>query len=133
MGNPSSDERSKRDAVMAGESELADLTARFEQAAAQLTAQEVAGQGIAQQLLDIAAQLGVQPFFGTITIMGRMSSGKSAVTFLDSSSNLSWGSEWPQWAYELARDALLGGKRVLVVSNGDPSGPNLIAVLLLAY
>ena len=39
---------------------------------------------------------------------------------------------WPQWAFSLAKDALLANKRVWVGSNGDPFGSNLVFVLILA-
>jgi hypothetical protein len=40
-------------------------------------------------------------------------------------------SDWPGWAFELAKAALLSDKRVWVFANGAPHGDNLVRVLLL--
>ena len=43
-----------------------------------------------------------------------------------------WASAWPEWAYAIARDALLHGKLVRVIYQGAaPYGDNLVAVLLV--
>jgi hypothetical protein len=54
------------------------------------------------------------------------------VQFNDTSSNTGYSSAWPQWAFELAKDALLAGKDVWVIANGDPFGSNLLDVLILS-
>jgi hypothetical protein len=41
-----------------------------------------------------------------------------------------WGSYWPRWAFELARAALLRGKKVLVIYDSDPKDDNFTDVLL---
>jgi hypothetical protein len=47
------------------------------------------------------------------------------------STDTGYSSEWPQWAFELAKAALLTGKQVWVLANGDPFGSNLVTVLIL--
>ena len=42
-----------------------------------------------------------------------------------------WASSWPQWAYDLALQALLHNKKLLVLSDGEPLGDNLIQVGIL--
>lgn len=41
-----------------------------------------------------------------------------------------YSSDWPRWAFELAKEALLNDKRLWVISNGEPWGRNLIQVLI---
>jgi hypothetical protein len=43
-----------------------------------------------------------------------------------------FASTWPEWAFGIARDSLLYGKKVWVLANGDPFGSNLVNVLLYA-
>jgi hypothetical protein len=86
-----------------------------------------------RQLRDRIAQAGLSSFVGTIAFAGQNSSGEYEVQFNDSSSNTGYSSAWPQWAFSLAKDALLGGgKSVWLITNGDPFGTNLLTVLILA-
>ncbi|HYY80601.1 MAG TPA: hypothetical protein VFD04_15670 [Actinomycetes bacterium] len=117
---------------MGERSALAELSARFEQATAELTIPEVTGPATSRRLADIAAQAGLAAFFGTIAFVGENSSGAFEVQFNDTASNTGYSSFWPQWAFELAKAALLGGKNVLVLANGDPFGSNLVSVLVFA-
>ncbi len=43
----------------------------------------------------------------------------------------SYISTWPAWAYELALQSFLTGKKLMVVSDGIPMGENLIQVTIL--
>lgn len=43
-----------------------------------------------------------------------------------------YSSTWPLWAFELAKAALLYGKKVFIIANGDPFGSNLVQVLIFA-
>jgi hypothetical protein len=44
-----------------------------------------------------------------------------------------YASDWPEWAYLLAREALLANKRLWVISTGTPYGKNLQQVLIYNY
>ncbi len=85
-----------------------------------------------QHLLDVAAQVGAQAFVGTIALAGQDSSGNYEVQFNDTNANIGYASEWPQWAFELAKTALLASKQVLLLAGGDPFGFNLASVAILA-
>jgi hypothetical protein len=115
---------------MTEQGEFADTVARIEQAAAEI---KVAGAELAdlpKQLTDIVAQAGFQATTGTIAFAGQYATGNYAVQYNDQNGGFS--STWPLWAFELAKAALLGSKRVWVASNGDPFGTNLVFVLILA-
>lgn len=43
----------------------------------------------------------------------------------------SYTSPWPAWAYDLAFQSLLAGKKLMVACDGSPMGDNLIEVVLL--
>jgi hypothetical protein len=115
---------------MAVQGEFADTVARIEQAAAEI---KIAGAELAdlpKQLTNIVAQAGFQATTGTIAFAGQYATGSYAVQYNDQNGGFS--STWPQWAFELAKAALLGSKKVWVASNGDPFGTNLVFVLILA-
>ena len=115
---------------MAEQGEFADTVARIEQAAAEI---KIAGAELAdlpEQLTNIVAQAGFQATTGTIAFAGQYATGSYAVQYNDQNGGFS--STWPQWAFELAKAALLGSKKVWVASNGDPFGTNLVFVLILA-
>jgi hypothetical protein len=110
--------------------EFADTVARIEQAAAEI---KIAGAELAdlpKQLTNIVAQAGFQATIGTIAFAGQYATGSYAVQYNDQNGGFS--STWPQWAFELAKAALLGSKKVWVASNGDPFGTNLVFVLIMA-
>ena len=110
--------------------EFADTVARIEQAAAEI---KIAGAELAdlpKQLTNIVAQAGFQATIGTIAFAGQYATGGYAVQYNDQNGGFS--STWPQWAFELAKAALLGSKKVWVASNGDPFGTNLVFVLIMA-
>jgi len=115
---------------MAEQGALADVTERIEQAAAELKIRSTELLGVPQQLADVVAQAGLQSSTGTIAFAGQYASGNFAVQYNDQNGGFS--SAWPQWAFELAKAALLGNKRVWVASNGDPFGFNLVFVMILA-
>lgn len=114
---------------MTSQDSLIDLTARLEESTAQL---EVPGgelAGVPRELLDAVVAAGFQSTTGTIAFAGQQATGSYSVQYNDQNGGFS--SAWPQWAYELAKDALLAGKRVWVASNGSPFGSNLVFVYLL--
>ncbi len=90
------------------------------------------------QLSAIAARFDVQAFTGRIAAVGQFTAeypygGWLYVNFADDGGNGggAYASQWPQWAFNLAQTALVSGKTVFVVANGDPIGDNLIEVWLL--
>ena len=109
-----------------------DLAAKFHRATAELKIQDVSRAKVAARFAHAAAPLGISVYLGTIANVGRNSSGGNQVQFDDPATNTGYVSEWPQWAFGLAEPALLGGKEVLLVANGDPFGVNLVDVLILA-
>jgi len=117
---------------MSVNSELAGLTARVQQATANLTIRDVGRPRLPQHLLDVAAQVGAQAFVGTIALVGQDSGGNYEVQFNDTNANIGYASDWPLWAFELAKTAMLASKQVLLLANGDPFGFNLVSVAILA-
>jgi len=100
-------------------SDTADLTAKFQQAVGELTIQDPHPARLHQRLTAAAAPLGFSVYVGNYQVQ-----------FNDTSANTGYSSTWPQWAFELAKDALLGGKGVWVIANGDPFGSNLLDVFI---
>jgi hypothetical protein len=85
--------------------------------------------GVPQQLVDAVAASGFQSSTGSIAFAGQDANGSYSVQYNNQKGGFS--SAWPQWAFELAKAALLANKRVWVASNGDPFGFNLVFVLIL--
>jgi hypothetical protein len=90
------------------------------------------------QLAAIAARLDIQAFTGRIAAVGQFTAeypygGWLYVTFADDGGNGggAYASQWPQWAFNLAQTALVSGRNVFLVANGEPIGDNLIEVWLL--
>jgi hypothetical protein len=68
---------------------------------------------------------------GRVVLAGSSASGVKWVQFnVDGGSG--YASSWPDWAFAIARDALLNNIKVWVLANGDPFGSNLTQVLLYA-
>jgi hypothetical protein len=68
---------------------------------------------------------------GKIVLAGSSPSGSKWVQF-NADGGSGFASTWPQWAFEIAKDALLNNVKVWVIANGDPFGSNLTQVLLYA-
>jgi hypothetical protein len=111
-------------------SELAGMARALEDASANLSSTSVTEPGL-KQLSKLANQLGISDYTGRIVYAGRSRSGVASVQF-NTEKGRGYPSDWPAWAYELAKAALLRNKRVWVFAKGDPIGSNLIRVLLLA-
>ena len=79
-----------------------------------------------QQLSRMVQDAGWQFFVGTVSCVGQSFSGSPDVSI--SSSAAGYSSQWPQWAFEQAKAALLYGKKIWVISDGEPFGYNLLAV-----
>jgi hypothetical protein len=107
----------------------ADLLDRLRDATAEVRVPPDQAFGVSPHLAELVARAGFQATTGTIAFAGRHSTGDYAVQYNDQNGGFS--SAWPQWAFELAKDALLGNKRVWVASNGDPFGSNLVFVMIL--
>jgi hypothetical protein len=86
--------------------------------------------GIPQELATAVQAAGFQSLIGTIAFAGQNANGSFSVQF-NVQNGGGFSSAWPQWAFSLAKDALLANKRVWVGSNGDPFGSNLAFVLIL--
>ena len=76
-----------------------------------------------------ATALGLSSFIGTVAFVGRTPSDYE-VQF--NTGNTGYSSSWPAWAADMARLSLETGKRLWVISNGDPFGFNLVNVIVLA-
>jgi hypothetical protein len=82
-----------------------------------------------QQLLQIPTKLALQSFIGSAAFAGQGSDNSYQVQF--NTGNTGYSSVWPQWAFDQAKPALLAGKKLWVISDGDPYGNNLLQVLIL--
>lgn len=114
---------------MAQQNVAAELVERLRDATAEVRIPADLAFGVAPQLAELVAQAGFQATTGTISFAGRYATGDFAVQYNDQNGGFS--SAWPEWAFDLAKDALLGSKRVWVASNGDPYGFNLVFVMIL--
>jgi hypothetical protein len=85
--------------------------------------------GVPPELADAVARAGFQSSIGTIAFAGQYAAGNYNVQF-NAQNGSGYSSSWPQWAFALAKDALLANKKVWVGSNGDPFGSNLVFVLI---
>ncbi len=115
---------------MSSQESITDLTARLEQGTAELRTPSSELAGVPRQLAEAVSAAGLQASTGTAAFAGQYATGSYAVQYNDQ--NGGYSSAWPQWAFELAKAALLGGKRLWVASNGDPFGSNLVFVMILA-
>ena len=82
-----------------------------------------------QHIANALTNLAVDSYIGTVAFAGQNSTGGYQVQF--NTSNSGYSSTWPQWAFELAKSALLSGKQLWVIANGLPFGSNLLTVLIL--
>jgi hypothetical protein len=112
------------------EQTMVDEKSRFQELIADLKTPSGEVFGVPQQLADAVAQAGFAATTGTIAFAGQYASGEYAVQYNNQNGGFSSG--WPQWAFEIAKVALLANKRVWVASNGDPFGSNLVFVMILS-
>jgi hypothetical protein len=82
-----------------------DETSRFEQLVADLKIPSGDFTGVPQQLADAIAQAGLEASTGTIAFARKQPSGDYPGEFSDQNGGLSHC--WPQWAFDLAKAALL--------------------------
>ncbi|MCU1530562.1 MAG: hypothetical protein JWO49_133 [Arthrobacter sp.] len=107
------------------------VSATVEQMTADLRIASTESPGVPRELAEAAVRAGLQHTTGTIGFAGQYASGDYTVLFLLDSGG-GYSSLWPQWAFALAKDAMLGNKKVWVGSYGDPVGTNLHFVMVLA-
>jgi hypothetical protein len=107
---------------------LARLQQQIDQEFAQaVTTQTVEGSHL-QHLSSTAVSLGFEVYIGSVAYVGRTSIGKYGVQF--NAGRVAYASYWPQWAFDLAKSALLYGKKLRVMADGEPLGQNLLAVTI---
>jgi hypothetical protein len=98
-----------------------------------LSAQPRAPGGGKKLVAEKQAQLiaaGIGSKIGVVFNAGRVANGKFYVHF--ASGPTAWGSEWPAWAYEPARDSLMYGRKLWVSFEGTiPIGANLLSATVL--
>jgi len=92
---------------------------------------------VEQKLIsDLQAQLkntDVTGHVGSVSYAGRNKAGVFQVQF-DESSTQGWISEWPDWAYQLALDALLHGKKLFIAFEGDrPTPSSMVSAYVFYY
>lgn len=105
-----------------------DVAAVIEQATADRKVSSNELLGVPREIVDAVEQAGFKATTGTIAFAGQHSTGSFAVQYNNQQGGFS--SAWPEWAFKLAKDALLGNRRVWVASNGDPFGSNLLFVMI---
>ena len=81
-----------------------------------------------EQLRETLSPAGVSLNVGSIYCAGRQSSGTALVEVGVGSPPIGYFSIWPEWAYEVAKDALLFNKQVFLTYNDVPFGLNLYMV-----
>jgi len=106
----------------------ADVAALIEQATADRKVSSSELLGVPREIVDAVERAGFQATTGTIAFAGQYATGSFAVQYNNPQGGFS--SAWPEWAFRLAKDALLGNRRVWVASNGDPFGSNLVFVMI---
>lgn len=74
------------------------------------------------------AALGLNSNIGTVAFVGRTATDYS-VQF--NTANKGYSSSWPAWAFDMAKCSLETGRKLWVVSNGDPFGFNLTNVMVM--
>lgn len=109
----------------------AELRQRLEQAFARGVTTEAAEAPYSQQFRDLIGALGVSSYVCNVAFAGQASSGSFHVQ-VNVVNGGGFSSTWPQWAFDQARSALLHGKRLWVIANGDPFGSNVLQALILA-
>ena len=84
------------------------------------------------ELQKLGISSGISSKIGYIFHAGRVEDGTFQVQFNEGSDG--WSSRWPAWAFETAFAALLHGKKVWVIYEGEvPYGKHLLHVLVLPY
>jgi hypothetical protein len=102
-----------------------------EQMKADIRITSTEGQGVPREIAEAADNAGAQHTIGHISWAGQYASGEYTVAFNPDSGG-GYSSMWPLWAFALAKDALLGDKKVSVSwYNSTPVGSNLHNVIIL--
>jgi hypothetical protein len=109
---------------------MPEWQAKFDQVKSQNLRINRAEDPFLQALSDKLSTDAASSFVGEVVSAGRESNGKFFVNYI--AGGAGYYSFWPQWAFDLAKSALLYGKRLGVVSNGAPYGENLLYVDILS-
>lgn len=107
---------------------VAEMTTRFEKVTDQVTIPVDQLTTLSPPMTEAIALAGFQSSICTVAFAGQYATGSYAVQV--NNQNGGFSSTWPQWAFELAKAAFLGNKRLWIGSNGEPFGSNLVFVLL---
>lgn len=107
---------------------VAEMSSRFEKVTDEVRIPVDQLTSLSPPLVDAVALAGFQSAVCTVAFAGQYATGSFAVQVNSPTGGFS--STWPQWAFELAKAALVANKRVWVGSNGDPFGSNLVFVLI---
>jgi hypothetical protein len=67
---------------------------------------------------------------GSVEYVGRDPTGQHLPVYVKLTSG-GYSSDWPEWAYAIAENALHFNKRVMVTYNNKPHGPDLLQVFCL--
>lgn len=81
-------------------------------------------------LWESVAKHAADGYIGTVRYAGRGMDGINHVCLV--TQRATYTMRWPDWAYSLAKDALLSGRHLFVMARGEPLGPSLLEVHLLA-
>lgn len=92
----------------------------------------IGSDGLDRSISEIAAVASYIHYSGRILHAGVQNSAgvKNYFVSFQADDGTSRAGEWPKWAYSVARDALLHGKRVQLVADGTPDGPNLLWIAI---
>lgn len=82
------------------------------------------------ELTKFVEELNLKSNKGWINHAGRVADGTYHVEF--DIRGEGYSSRWPQWAYEVALQAVIHNKKIWVISDGVPFGQNLFQVIMLA-
>lgn len=83
-----------------------------------------------EQITAAVVTLGLEVHVGRIAFASVSSDGTLQVQFDEPGHGYS--SRWPEWAFIPARDSLLHGKQVFLISAGTPFGSNLLQVAIMS-
>jgi hypothetical protein len=67
-----------------------------------------------------------------VTFVGQDSTGTRNVTFEWANGGNMGSDGWPEWAWLIAKDALLFGKKVVIVASGPPASDNFSYISLMS-
>jgi hypothetical protein len=117
--------------------EIDERTKALEEAAANLYVEDATAPGLSR-FRDLAETNGQAAYTGHIGYVAQSRTGDYPYVEFNVDGGGSYSTPWPGWAYELAKTALLNGKRLSVEvftpsgSMAGPIGRNITFVFILA-